>query len=151
MQIFYFDCSNGRSCTVNTVLWNTIQLLFPEEVEARKNSIAATSRSSDVRCQTPESSSTTRNSHASSNTRSSHPRSATQVSQVIGRERIIRRRAIPNQSEDAALALRLQREEFMVAFHDSREQPRSTLYSARANLRAMASRAANFRTRGRST
>ncbi|KAK8644160.1 hypothetical protein V6N13_123475 [Hibiscus sabdariffa] len=28
--------SNGRSCTVNTVLWNTIQLLFPKEVEARK-------------------------------------------------------------------------------------------------------------------
>ncbi|KAI3673532.1 hypothetical protein L6452_39655 [Arctium lappa] len=28
--------SNGRSCTVNTVLWNTIQLLFPQEIEARK-------------------------------------------------------------------------------------------------------------------
>ena len=27
--------SNSRSCTVNTVLWNTIQLLFPQ-VEARK-------------------------------------------------------------------------------------------------------------------
>ncbi|CAJ1784888.1 unnamed protein product [Sphenostylis stenocarpa] len=28
--------SHGRSCTVNTVLWNTIQLLFPQEIEARK-------------------------------------------------------------------------------------------------------------------
>ncbi|KAK1432709.1 hypothetical protein QVD17_09607 [Tagetes erecta] len=28
--------SNGRSCTINTVLWNTIQLLFPQEIEARK-------------------------------------------------------------------------------------------------------------------
>ncbi|KAK4710561.1 hypothetical protein R3W88_005074 [Solanum pinnatisectum] len=27
---------NGRSCTVNTVLWNTIQLLFPKEVESRQ-------------------------------------------------------------------------------------------------------------------
>eukprot|EP00258_Populus_trichocarpa_P027110 XP_024443129.1 glycosyltransferase family 92 protein RCOM_0530710 [Populus trichocarpa] len=29
---------NSRSCTVNTVLWNTIQLLFPQEVEAKKAS-----------------------------------------------------------------------------------------------------------------
>ncbi|XP_048433741.1 LON peptidase N-terminal domain and RING finger protein 3-like [Pyrus x bretschneideri] len=28
--------SNSRSCTVSTVLWNTIQLLFPQEIEARK-------------------------------------------------------------------------------------------------------------------
>ncbi|XP_071713002.1 uncharacterized protein [Rutidosis leptorrhynchoides] len=28
--------SNGRSCTINTVLWNTIQLLFPQEIETRK-------------------------------------------------------------------------------------------------------------------
>ncbi|XP_076913221.1 uncharacterized protein LOC143571764 [Bidens hawaiensis] len=28
--------SNGSSCTINTVLWNTIQLLFPEEIDARK-------------------------------------------------------------------------------------------------------------------
>ncbi|XP_028206634.1 LON peptidase N-terminal domain and RING finger protein 3-like isoform X2 [Glycine soja] len=36
--------SNGRSCTVNTVLWNTIQLLFPQEVEARKEASALNSR-----------------------------------------------------------------------------------------------------------
>lgn len=38
--------SNGRSCTVNTVLWNTIQLLFPQEIEARKASGAVDSRES---------------------------------------------------------------------------------------------------------
>ncbi|CAL5368427.1 unnamed protein product [Camellia sinensis] len=28
--------SNGRCCTVNTALWNTVQTLFPQEVEARR-------------------------------------------------------------------------------------------------------------------
>ncbi|KAI3784658.1 hypothetical protein L1987_43761 [Smallanthus sonchifolius] len=42
--------SNGRSCTINTVLWNTIQLLFPQEIEARKVSVGASStlESSDL-------------------------------------------------------------------------------------------------------
>ncbi|KAL5675726.1 hypothetical protein ACJX0J_011857, partial [Zea mays] len=31
-----FISSSSKSCTVNTVLWNTIQLLFPSEFEARK-------------------------------------------------------------------------------------------------------------------
>ncbi|KAA8530144.1 hypothetical protein F0562_004853 [Nyssa sinensis] len=39
--------SNGRSCTVNTVLWNTIQLLFPQEVEARKAAGAINSREAE--------------------------------------------------------------------------------------------------------
>ncbi|XP_049382042.1 uncharacterized protein LOC125846565 isoform X2 [Solanum stenotomum] len=43
--------SNGRSCTVNTVLWNTIQLLFPKEVEARK--AAGTLNSKEVQHQNP--------------------------------------------------------------------------------------------------
>ncbi|XP_015168780.1 uncharacterized protein [Solanum tuberosum] len=43
--------SNGRSCTVNTVLWNTIQLLFPKEVEARK--AAGTLNSREVQHQNP--------------------------------------------------------------------------------------------------
>ncbi|XP_060174686.1 putative E3 ubiquitin-protein ligase RING1a isoform X2 [Lycium barbarum] len=30
---------DGRSCAVNTGLWNTIQLLFPKEVEARKAAV----------------------------------------------------------------------------------------------------------------
>lgn len=51
-------------------------------------------------------------------------------------------RAAPDQDQDAALALRLQREEFMEAFRDSQVQTTSSLSLARANLRAMASRAA---------
>nr|XP_027101725.1 E3 ubiquitin-protein ligase rnf8-B-like [Coffea arabica] len=43
--------SNGRSCTVNTVLWNTIQMLFPQEVEARKAAGALNSR--EVQRQSP--------------------------------------------------------------------------------------------------
>ncbi|XP_076910741.1 uncharacterized protein LOC143568472 [Bidens hawaiensis] len=42
--------SNGRSCTINTVLWNTIQLLFPQEIEARKVSVgnSTTAESGDL-------------------------------------------------------------------------------------------------------
>ncbi|XP_076942617.1 uncharacterized protein LOC143612542 [Bidens hawaiensis] len=42
--------SNGRSYTINTVLWNTIQLLFPQEIEARKVSVgnSTTSESFDL-------------------------------------------------------------------------------------------------------
>ena len=157
--------SNGRSCTVNTVLWNTIQLLFPDEIEARRNTAASTtSHSADAQSRSPPES----GSHGVSinNTRShgvrissstrSIPRStsfitATQVSQVMERDRnAIRRRPSSSQNEDAALALRLQREEFMGAFSETAEQPRpTTLLSARANLRAMASRAYHIRTRGR--
>ncbi|XP_074302226.1 uncharacterized protein LOC141633696 isoform X4 [Silene latifolia] len=39
--------SNGRSCTINTVLWNTIQLLFPVEVEARKATEMLNSRETE--------------------------------------------------------------------------------------------------------
>ncbi|XP_062204181.1 uncharacterized protein LOC133906329 [Phragmites australis] len=45
--------SNSRSCTVNTVLWNTIQLLFPSEVEARRISIASSSLCNDNVNQSP--------------------------------------------------------------------------------------------------
>jgi hypothetical protein len=31
-----FFCSNDDSCNVNTILWNTIQLLFPQDVKERK-------------------------------------------------------------------------------------------------------------------
>ncbi|CAI9111515.1 OLC1v1011758C1 [Oldenlandia corymbosa var. corymbosa] len=53
-----------------------------------------------------------------------------------------RRNELPSQDEDAALALRLQREEFMVHRGPSSDQEyTSSLALARANLRAMASRA----------
>ncbi|XP_020107280.1 LON peptidase N-terminal domain and RING finger protein 3-like [Ananas comosus] len=136
--------SNGRSCTVNTVLWNTIQLLFPEEVGARKSSTDPKITSD----QSTEPSSEGSERSNSDITRSSSMRSYTQVSETM--DRVGRRRAAPSrQSEDAALAYRLQREEFMVAFRSSREEQRSALYAASANLRSMASRAIHLRTRSR--
>ncbi|PHU27452.1 hypothetical protein BC332_05784 [Capsicum chinense] len=59
------------------------------------------------------------------------------------------RRELPIQDGDAALALRLQREEFMESFTTrssaEEQQYRSSLALAKANLRAMASRAINIR------
>ncbi|KAF5457334.1 hypothetical protein F2P56_021443 [Juglans regia] len=186
--------SNGRSCTVNTVLWNTIQLLFPQEVEARKAAGALNGR--ETVCQSPETAfydnlnQSTRASGISirdTNARrrrgiilsqdedvaaSSALRSqrgvegqnqipergvhrdvrnlSTRPSRVSSRDtRVTRRRGIPSQDEDAALALRLQREEFLEVFSGADAQPSRPLYSARANLRAMASRAVNLRIIGR--
>ncbi|KAF8399847.1 hypothetical protein HHK36_015718 [Tetracentron sinense] len=121
--------SNGKSCIVNTVLWNTIQLLFPQEVEARKVAIAINSREAER--QSPEKGTCN-----------------TGIPNLMGRDvSVRRRRGVPCQAQDAALAFRLQREEFMEAFRGT--PPRSSLSSARANLRAMASRAINLRIRGR--
>ncbi|KAL0014476.1 hypothetical protein SO802_001545 [Lithocarpus litseifolius] len=181
--------SNGRSCTVNTVLWNTIQLLFPHEVEARKAAGALNSR--EAGCKIPETAfynnlrnESTRASGVSSRDTSSRRRRGT-VSHVENAALAIRsqrgdedqsqergvynnvrirssqpgvssrdtrvraRRGMLSQDEDAALALRLQREEFMDAFRETSEQSSSSLSLARANLRAMASRAINLRIRGR--
>ncbi|OAY86013.1 E3 ubiquitin-protein ligase [Ananas comosus] len=139
--------SNGRSCTVNTVLWNTIQLLFPEEVAARKSSTDPKITSDQSTEPSSEGSERSNSDSTRSSTRSSSMRSYTQVSETM--DRVGRRRAAPSQSEDAALAYRLQREEFMVAFRSSREEQRSALYAASANLRSMASRAIHLRTRSR--
>ncbi|KAK8644159.1 hypothetical protein V6N13_123474 [Hibiscus sabdariffa] len=161
--------SNGRSCTVNTVLWNTIQLLFPKEVEARK----AAGR--EIECQGRESGSRSSSSSRKTRTRArvQDPALASRLQRedlarlvntntnttrrgtpVRGRRendltRLVstgrRRRGTPGQDEDAALALRLQREEFMEAFRggSSGQQAGIPLSSARANLRAMATRAIN--------
>ncbi|KAK6280457.1 hypothetical protein POUND7_020724 [Theobroma cacao] len=59
------------------------------------------------------------------------------------------RRETPSQDEDAALALRLQREAFMESFRGAHQQSRTPLSLARANLRAMASGAINISTRAR--
>ncbi|CAL9054348.1 uncharacterized protein LOC135675403 [Musa acuminata AAA Group] len=142
--------SNARSCTINTVLWNTIQLLFPEEVEARKSSsaVAATPRGG----KTQSSSSEQNNSNRNISSRSIRRSAAQASSQVTERDtRSFRRRIGPSQSEDAAMALRLQREEFRVAFQGSREQQLRALRSARANLRAAASMTVYGRLRGRTT
>lgn len=221
--------SNGRSCTVNTVLWNTIQLLFPQEVEARKAPAALNSRKAEhqspqrgfhnnVRTRSTRSSATSRgdattrrreipnqDEYTASTIRFERENFARLISRsldsleaedqnpqrrsirpstVSTRDRSTRRRGIPSQDEDAALALRLerenlrrllsrdastrrrdtpneneddavlalrlQREEFMEAFMGTHEQHSgSSLSLARANLRAMATRAINIRMRGR--
>lgn len=126
---------------MNTVLWNTIQLLFPEEVEARKAAGAQNSREAKRQSPGKENQAITRN------------RSIRRPSAIANRDtnRMRRRRELPSQNEDAALALRLQREEFMGAFREQQpqqEEHRNTVSLARANLRAMASRAVSLRVRG---
>ncbi|XP_051117832.1 glycosyltransferase family 92 protein RCOM_0530710 [Andrographis paniculata] len=152
--------SNSRyCCTVNTVLWNTIQLLFPQEVEARKAAEAA-AVDSHARTTPPapaRSSRRVREFAAALNI----PESSERRNQNRHRHRHLPRRVqsgreLPSQDEDAALALRLQREEFMEVFNSGSEHGRrssssgynSSAAAARANLRAMASRAANIRIRG---
>ncbi|CAA2986286.1 E3 ubiquitin- ligase RING1a [Olea europaea subsp. europaea] len=149
---------NGRSCKVNTVLWNTIQLLFPQEVEARK--AAAASPSSNTESQ-PKSAARVSHYNVRSriidalNSPESETRDPERRSHRIRsrsfrsssrRDVSVRARELPSQDEDAAFALRLQREEFMEAFR-SPSEPRNSLALARANLRAMASHAANIRVR----
>uniref|UniRef100_A0ACD5VNS9 Uncharacterized protein n=1 Tax=Avena sativa TaxID=4498 RepID=A0ACD5VNS9_AVESA len=183
--------SNSRSCTINTVLWNTIQLLFPSEVEARRTSIASCSATmDDVKQSVPRSNSIaqggmrTRNTSTSSivqdstrisntsrslvtpgsrrsvqgpgsmntssgsfdtqgrSTRSRHSsRSFVQASQLVPARG-------SSESDDSALAYRLQQEEFMTAFHteDEERQPQNAVSTARASLRAMASWAVRLRT-----
>ncbi|GER29532.1 zinc finger (C3HC4-type RING finger) family protein [Striga asiatica] len=157
---------NSRYSTVNTVLWNTIQLLFPKEVEARKANDPSTSDNNELKRETqsrrnrslrtqnravlalnssPESEN--RRNHSLRH-RSSRPSGGTSSRQQ--QHRFSTRRALPSQDEDAALALRLQREEFMEAFRAPDEPSRDPSFAvARANLRAMASRAVNIRIRGR--
>ena len=177
---------------MNTVLWNTIQLLFPQEVEARKAAGAINSREARSQCLSPETAfynnlrnGSTQAANGASSTRGvmSSRRSGDEdaaLARRLQREidgqrqqgptrlqggnsrnqmppsslatRVRSRRGIPaTQDEDAALALRLQREEFMQAFRGTQEQSNrsSSLTSARANLRAMASRAMSLRIRDR--
>lgn len=163
--------SNGRSCTVNTVLWNTIQLLFPQEIEARKASGALNPRQarrrSPVRVNRCYNNGRNRNvellnspeAEISSPRRSSRRRSVNVRPSVMLRraedDAAVRRRRneLPSQAEDAALALRLQRQEFLEVFRGSHEQQhyRSSLQLATENLRAMVTRATSFRNRGRTT
>ena len=188
------SCSNSRSCTINTVLWNTIQLLFPSEVEARRTSMASCSASvDDVKQSVPRSNNFTqgvtrsRNSSTSftaqdSSTRISYTSRSlvtpdsrrsmqgsgsmnTSSGSVDTRDRSTRSRDSSRsfvrasqlvatrgsgQSDDSALAYRLQQEEFMTAFdtEDGERQPQNAVSTARANLRAMASRAVRLRARG---
>ncbi|XP_074580189.1 uncharacterized protein LOC141836584 [Curcuma longa] len=140
--------SNGRACTINTVLWNTIQLLFPEEVDARKSNVTASeTRSRSMQQDIQHTANTSINSRGSS-TRSSNIRSGAREASQVTESRSSRARVGPSQSEDAAMALRLQREEFMVAFQGNTQGlRRQALYSAHANLRSMVTRGFYTRTR----
>ncbi|KAK1289748.1 hypothetical protein QJS10_CPB18g00512 [Acorus calamus] len=135
-------------------MWETMpemqaidKLLFPEEVKAKKASTDSQNILSEEVC---ESDSARTNSisyvrHLTRSSRALHNETDTQTRP--SRER----RPRPSQLEDAALALRLQREEFMQSFREENERrPRNSIDSARANLRAMASRAIQLRSRGRS-
>lgn len=147
---------------MNTVLWNTVQLLFPKEIEVRKASMVVGDGDS------PKNRGTSSNERRNRGGRRGDSRNnssfimsselvslaefnrtmTTQNSQeTSGNNRTTtRNRRVPDQSQDAALALRLQRQEFL----SSRSLPvppaqaptrSSTVNSARTNLRAIASRA----------
>ncbi|GFZ19096.1 zinc finger (C3HC4-type RING finger) family protein [Actinidia rufa] len=135
---------------------------FHKKLEARKASVAHNSRETEhhspprrshynarnwsiqaLNNPEGERQSVRRESHCEVRNRSVGP-SGTISFSVGGDVSVRRRRRVPGQDEDAALALRLQREEFMEVFRGSDEQyRRSSLALARANLRAMATRAAN--------
>ncbi|PKU87025.1 uncharacterized protein LOC110104431 [Dendrobium catenatum] len=129
--------SNTRTCTVNTVLWNTIQLLFPNEVEPRKKAAIESSLREEVSTQGLELERIRRHTRSrTSHSSTSSFRSAMELLRTVGGDRNIIGRLNPNQSEDVALALRLQREEFLETF--SSGQQRNSLYTTRARLRSMA-------------
>ncbi|CDY48356.1 BnaCnng16180D [Brassica napus] len=145
---------NGKYCTVNTVLWNTIQLLFPKEVEAQRASASANFLSKE----TPS----PRDSNHRLRTRNRETALQARLQRedisrlLVSEERSERRRRGASvrldQDSDAAFALRLQRQEFASAFgvtaagatssSSSSSSSDVSLSRARANLRAMASRAA---------
>lgn len=151
-----FCCSNGRSCTVNTVLWNTIQLLFPNEIEARKACSSSAEKQSDRHDRARVTDISNRHHHRlqSTTTRMLRTRRSSEVHRESGSS--TGRQAVPSQDEDAALALRLQREEFLEVVRVGRgssnnNNSRISISLARENLRAMASRAVNVRIRNRAT
>nr|DAD46416.1 TPA_asm: hypothetical protein HUJ06_016353 [Nelumbo nucifera] len=154
MIFLLFICSNGRSCTVNIVLWNTVQLLFPKEVKARKASGMLNSHEAERR--SPEEASRNTPVPRRIGTVVRRRETSTEVEEeeeetlgsswrrrgVSSQEQSVRRgRRVPSQKEDVALAFRLQREEFMGALGGG-----ELIMEA---LRAMASRATDLRIRGR--
>ncbi|KAH0860702.1 hypothetical protein HID58_088963 [Brassica napus] len=78
---------NGKYCTVNTVLWNTIQLMFPKEVTSRNRDTAF-----QARLQRED------------------------ISRLLVSEERRRRGVRLDQDSDVAFVLRLQRQEFASAF-----------------------------------
>ncbi|MCD9646255.1 hypothetical protein HAX54_035973 [Datura stramonium] len=103
--------SNGSFYIVNTGLWNTIQLLFPKEVEARKAEGALNGGEAEHQ------SSVIIASH--SNISSSRTSSSAQI-QRRNSVNFRTRRELPSLDDDDALAWQLQREEFMLNFRTER-------------------------------
>ncbi|XP_009628539.1 uncharacterized protein [Nicotiana tomentosiformis] len=103
--------SNGNSCTVNTGLWNTIQLLFPKEVEARKAAGVLdggeAEHQSSVTIASYSNISRSGTAYSARSLRRRNFLSLRRQSSVSFRTR----RELPSQDDDAALAWRLQREE----------------------------------------
>ncbi|KAJ4888254.1 zinc finger (C3HC4-type RING finger) family protein [Raphanus sativus] len=145
---------NGKYCTVNTVLWNTIQLLFPKEVEAQRAAASANFLSKETPSpRDPNQRLRSRNRETAYQARLQRE----DLSRLlVSEERSERRRrgVRLDQDGDRAFALRLQRQEFASAFgvtaaaatssssSSSSSSRDVSLSRARANLRAMASRAA---------
>ncbi|XP_078433718.1 uncharacterized protein LOC144705007 isoform X1 [Wolffia australiana] len=105
---------SGRSLAVNSVLWNTIQMLFPGEIRARRK-----------RCGEEE-----------------EEGEGKGVVEIGGGGRV-------RQLEEAGMAQRREREEVVRRRVGGGSQERGSIYMARANLRAMASRAVQLRSRRR--
>ncbi|KAK8693291.1 hypothetical protein V6N13_070880 [Hibiscus sabdariffa] len=95
--------SNEISCALNRVLWNIIQLLFPKEVSEARKSAAGALNSRKVECRSPES-----GRRSTRRTRSVRPPTVS--------------------TRDAALALRLQREDLsrLESTNDSSRRRRQT-------------------------
>ncbi|KAJ3671705.1 hypothetical protein LUZ60_007784 [Juncus effusus] len=128
--------SNARACTINTILWNTIQLLFPKEIEARKKS-QNNQPSKEIIPQTNSIKITNNPLRNISNRVHNSSSSFVTASQLVD---IANSRRRPSQSEDAMLAQRLQREEFLLARNEGPSR-NTTVNAASANLRAIALRA----------
>ncbi|KAL9249535.1 E3 ubiquitin-protein ligase RNF168-like protein [Drosera capensis] len=149
--------SKIRSCTINTVLWNTIQLLFPGEVEARKKAASKSELNQDAENEIHE---TTRQDGINVRVRRTARRASIATSRGSIRRVAIPSQdddedvslgsiSLPSQDEDAALALRLQRREFMGVRRSTERNSSSSVLLARSNLRALASHAISFHTRSR--
>ncbi|MCO5584168.1 hypothetical protein L7F22_038091 [Adiantum nelumboides] len=146
-----------RSCPVNIVLWNTVQLLFPTEVAVRKEAAAMVAKSAVTRHARPPSSGGLRRRGRGRRMvtafRSQNEDLFTSAERVESEPNavsldVVRERQV---LADAAFARHLQmqfmsRSGSVNSSHRSSSPP-TNLASAAANLRAMANRAVRHRSR----
>ncbi|XP_027931260.1 nuclear pore complex protein NUP85-like isoform X2 [Vigna unguiculata] len=93
--------SNGRSCTVNTIFWNTIQLLFPQEIEARKvvGSLNSEQKAQKLSLETI----------FYANLRNTSIQPSGGASSINNSRRVVALTTTTQEDEDVALAIRFQR------------------------------------------